>query len=311
MLEVREEDIDRITELFHRVLKGEVPGPIALPADYPRNEMRQVVEYANRFVAEYQALAGAMSAMSIGQLDLNVPVGKMHVLQSFKHLHASLRHLTWKTQQIAGGDLTQRVDFMGEFAEAFNAMTAQLGSLIEKVCQLATRDSLTGLHNRRHFLAAAGNEVQRARRHELPLSVLMLDLDHFKQINDRHGHLAGDQVLRQAAEILRREIRTIDLSARYGGEEFVLLPAQTPADGALVLADRIRSAIQREVFRAAESVIPVTASIGVAGLSQVGPEPDDAILLSLIDRADQALYHAKAAGRNRVTLYPGVSPAAA
>jgi hypothetical protein len=106
MLEVREEDIDRITALFYRVLKGELPPPLDLPKDYPDNEVRQVVEYANRFVAEYQALAGAISAVSRGDLDLNVPVGKMHVLQSFKNLHANLRHLTWKTQQIAGGDLS-------------------------------------------------------------------------------------------------------------------------------------------------------------------------------------------------------------
>ena len=133
MLEVREEDIDRITELFYRVLKGEIPQPLALPKDYPENEVRQVVEYANRFVAEYQALAGAMSAMSRGDLDLNVPAGKMHVLQSFKNLHANLRHLTWKTQQIAGGDLSQHVDFMGDFSKAFNSMTHQLQEAFAKI----------------------------------------------------------------------------------------------------------------------------------------------------------------------------------
>ncbi len=133
MLEVREEDIDRITALFHRVLKGELPPPLDLPKDYPDNEVRQVVEYANRFVAEYQALAAAISAVSRGDLDLNVPVGRMHVLQSFKNLHANLRHLTWKTQQIAGGDLSQRVDFMGDFSKAFNSMTQQLQEAFAKI----------------------------------------------------------------------------------------------------------------------------------------------------------------------------------
>ena len=133
MLEVREEDIDRITALFHRVLKGELPPPLDLPKDYPDNEVRQVVEYANRFVAEYQALAGAISAVSRGDLDLNVPAGRMHVLQSFKNLHANLRHLTWKTQQIAGGDLSQRVDFMGDFSKAFNSMTQQLQEAFAKI----------------------------------------------------------------------------------------------------------------------------------------------------------------------------------
>jgi hypothetical protein len=126
MLEAREEDIDRITELFHRVLKGEVPPPLVLPKDYPDNEIRQVAEYANRFVTEYHALADAMSALSRGELDFDVPPGKMHILQSFKNLHANLRHLTWKTRQIAGGDLSQHVDFMGGFSQAFNSMTRQL-----------------------------------------------------------------------------------------------------------------------------------------------------------------------------------------
>jgi serine phosphatase RsbU (regulator of sigma subunit) len=135
MLEVREEDIDRITELFYRVLKGELPRLLDLPKDYPENEVRQVVEYANRFVTEYQALAGAMTAMSRGDLDLSVPVGKMHALQSFKNLHANLRHLTWKTQQIAGGDLSQRVDFMGDFSTAFNSMTHQLQEAFTKIEQ--------------------------------------------------------------------------------------------------------------------------------------------------------------------------------
>ena len=133
MLEAREEDIDRITELFHRVLKGEIPQPLVLPKDYPDNEIRQVAEYANRFATEYHALADAMSALSRGELDFDVPAGKMHILQSFKNLHANLRHLTWKTQQIAGGDLSQHVDFMGGFSKAFNSMTQQLQEAFAKI----------------------------------------------------------------------------------------------------------------------------------------------------------------------------------
>jgi serine phosphatase RsbU (regulator of sigma subunit) len=133
MLEVREEDIDQITGLFYRVLKGELPPPLELPEDYPENEVKQVVEYANRFVAEYRTLAGAMHALSRGDLDVNAPAGKMHVLQSFKNLHANLRHLTWKTQQIAGGDLSQHVDFMGDFSKAFNSMTQQLREAFAKI----------------------------------------------------------------------------------------------------------------------------------------------------------------------------------
>jgi serine phosphatase RsbU (regulator of sigma subunit) len=133
MLEVKEEDIDRITELFYRVLKGEIPQPLVLPQDYPDNELKQVVQYANRFAAEYHALADAVSALSRGELDFDVPAGKMYIVQAFKNLHANLRHLTWKTQQIAGGDLTQHVDFMGGFSRAFNSMTQQLQEAFAKI----------------------------------------------------------------------------------------------------------------------------------------------------------------------------------
>jgi sigma-B regulation protein RsbU (phosphoserine phosphatase) len=159
MLEVREDDIDRITELFARVLKGEIPGPLTLPKDYPNNEVRQVVEYANRFVTDYQALAGAMAAMSRGELDLSVPAGKMHLIQSFKNLHANLRHLTWKTQQIADGDLSQQVDFMGDFSTAFNRMTHQLKEAFEKIDRQNQDLSLANLRMKRDLDAAA--RVQR------------------------------------------------------------------------------------------------------------------------------------------------------
>jgi class 3 adenylate cyclase len=133
MLNVREEDIDKITEAFHLILKGKIPAPIELPKDYPRNEIRQVVDYVNRFIAEYRTFADILSALSKGELDFDPPKGEMHVLQSFKNLHANLRHLTWKTQQIAKGDFTQKVDFMGNFSTAFNSMTQLLQSAFMKI----------------------------------------------------------------------------------------------------------------------------------------------------------------------------------
>lgn len=159
MIEVREQDIDRVTELFYRVLKGELPQPLSLPPDHPDNEVKQVFDYANRFVAEYQALAGTVSAMSRGNLDCSVPAGKMHVLQSVKHLHASLRHLTWKTQQIAGGDLSQHVDFMGDFSKAFNSMTQQLQEAFAKIDRQNQDLSRANLRMKRDLDAAA--RVQR------------------------------------------------------------------------------------------------------------------------------------------------------
>ena len=126
MLSIEEKQIDRITEVFYRILRGEKPSPIALPEDYPENEIRQAATYINRFIAEYNEFAEFMYSMSRGELNYDPPKGKMRVLQSFKSLQANLRHLTWKTQKIANGDFRQKVDFMGDFSAAFNKMTGQL-----------------------------------------------------------------------------------------------------------------------------------------------------------------------------------------
>lgn len=159
MLEVREEDIDRLTSLFAGVLKGEIPGPLTIPAEYPDNEIRQVFEYANRFVADYRSLVAAMSSVSRGDLDLAIPAGRMAILQSFKNLHANLRHLTWKTQQIAGGDLSQQVDFMGDFSRAFNSMTHQLQEAFARIDRQNQELSLAVRRMKRDLDAAA--RVQR------------------------------------------------------------------------------------------------------------------------------------------------------
>ena len=135
MLNVREEHIDSITEAFHLILNGRIPKLVELPEDYPENEVKQVVEYVNKFIVEYRAFADILSALSKGELGFDPPRSKMHILQSFKNLHANLRHLTWKTQQIADGDFAQKVDFMGDFSQAFNRMTQQLQSAFAKIEQ--------------------------------------------------------------------------------------------------------------------------------------------------------------------------------
>ncbi len=126
MLEIHEHQLDTMTEVLYRILRGETPSPIHVPPDYPENEYAQLVSYINRFIREYGEFAEFMYSLSRGELDYDPPKGKMQVLQSFKSLQASLRHLTWKTQKIAAGDFSQRVDFMGDFSTAFNSMTQQL-----------------------------------------------------------------------------------------------------------------------------------------------------------------------------------------
>jgi signal transduction histidine kinase/CheY-like chemotaxis protein/HPt (histidine-containing phosphotransfer) domain-containing protein len=126
MLNVKEEDIDRITEAFYLILKGKKPNPIKLPEDYPDNEIKQAVSYINNFINEYNGATEVIYTLSKGDLSFEPPKGKMLILQSLKNMQASLRHLTWTTQQIAKGDFSREVDFMGEFSAAFNLMTRQL-----------------------------------------------------------------------------------------------------------------------------------------------------------------------------------------
>jgi diguanylate cyclase (GGDEF)-like protein len=163
---------------------------------------------------------------------------------------------------------------------------------------LATHDPLTGLMNRRLVLELTHHELERARRYRLPVCVLMIDLDHFKQVNDTYGHLAGDDVLKQFASILSKNTRAVDIVGRYGGEEFVVVMPETGLEGALVFAERLRTAVERHEFvtRSGQK-LHITCSIGV---TQGEPELLD--IDHLLALADKALYRAKEEGRNRVRV---------
>jgi two-component system, cell cycle response regulator len=168
-------------------------------------------------------------------------------------------------------------------------------SLDERV-ELAVKDALTGLFNRRYLESHVGTLVERARRSAAPLSVLMADIDAFKSVNDTLGHAAGDSVLREFAQRLRRSIRSVDLACRLGGEEFIVVMPDTSLERARQAGERVRAGIAAEPFRGGPlGGVEVTASVGVATL-----EPRDQGLDDLVKRADQALYVAKRQGRNRV-----------
>lgn len=175
----------------------------------------------------------------------------------------------------------------------------------ERLYHLAMHDTLTGVLNARAYYEICDRLIATARRNARPYAVLFVDLDHFKSINDRHGHAAGDVVLKSIAATLRGNIRQSDALGRIGGEEFSIFLPNTSRDAALQVAENIRLAIERRCPEiGGEQCLRVTASIGVAGSESA---IDD--MLTLQQRADQAMYRAKAAGRNRVSLFPASSPA--
>jgi len=162
---------------------------------------------------------------------------------------------------------------------------------------LATTDPLTRVLNRRALLDRLATELDRVRRYQSTLSLLLLDVDHFKQINDTAGHLAGDSVLRQIGALLQEAVRTVDVVARYGGEEFVTLLPETSDEGATAFAERLRERIAAQPFEVGgDEPVHLTVSIGIASFPSPGVESTD----DLFARADGALYRAKSAGRNQV-----------
>lgn len=181
-----------------------------------------------------------------------------------------------------------------------NQLSLQLSRihLYAKVEELAVTDALTGLYVRRHFIERAREEIARSKRHGLACTLLMTDLDLFKEKNDTYGHLVGDLVLKDVARLLQRNLREVDLIARYGGEEFIILLIETPADQAMPIVQRLRQLVEVHPIRVYDELLSQTVSIGVAGF------PGDAQTLELLtERADQALYAAKHAGRNRVARW--------
>jgi diguanylate cyclase (GGDEF)-like protein len=182
---------------------------------------------------------------------------------------------------------------------------AALQAVIDALCTLSSRDALTGLANRRQFETALAREVDRVARAGEPALVLMIDIDHFKQVNDTHGHAAGDEVLKEVARALADGIRPMDTLARYGGEEFAMILPNCPPAFAYSVAERIRLKVAaRRVEVAPGRAIGVTVSLGGA----FAPQWVRSSAALWVNRADQQLYRAKAEGRNRACLeQPAIS----
>jgi diguanylate cyclase (GGDEF)-like protein len=165
----------------------------------------------------------------------------------------------------------------------------------EKLLQLATTDELTGIANRRYFMDRLNSEFDRAKRYESKYSILMIDIDFFKSINDNYGHKGGDKVLQSAAAVMKKSLRTSDLIGRVGGEEFSVILPETETKAAIFIAERLRSRVEGTVVKHNDEEILITVSIGVSQ-SRNGDQSVDDIYV----RSDSAMYNAKKNGRNRV-----------
>jgi diguanylate cyclase (GGDEF)-like protein len=179
------------------------------------------------------------------------------------------------------------------------SMQAKLETQNAMLAKLAAFDELTGIYNRRSMLDALESEVSRSTRYDRPMSVLLLDIDHFKHVNDRYGHLTGDKVLQAFVDRVASLLRNNDIFCRYGGEEFCIIMPDTPQQNASSAAERIRYAIEQEEFRIDDETLHLTTCIGLSCLKKgFDGQPE-----SLISDADKALYDAKQGGRNQVRIY--------
>ena len=167
----------------------------------------------------------------------------------------------------------------------------------EEIYRMTIIDGLTQIHNKRYLYEALDQEILRGRRHKRPLAVVLFDIDHFKRINDMHGHLAGDFVLKEVARIVQSRIRRDEVFARYGGEEFAIILPETPLEGAGTLSETLREKVAEHSFVFQADSIRVTISLGIAMLQENDRQAND-----IIKRADERLYAAKNSGRNRVCM---------
>ena len=222
-----------------------------------------------------------------------------------------LRVLEEAANRFGSGDLSHRVSLttpheMEELGKTFNAMAERLAKVQAELEDLSIHDGLTGLYNFREFHRQLAEEVERSWRYGHSFSLLMLDIDHFKSVNDTFGHLAGDEALRTLAARIRQEVRPADRIARYGGEELAIILPETRASGALTMAERLRDTIaSHPIPLGPGQTVSLTVSIGVAAYPE---DADSGERLAdsaeqLLRAADQALYAAKEAGRNRVCRF--------
>lgn len=267
-----------------------------------------------RTVNEFEAAADLVVGISIAVLLVSVPTGFFLV----RRVVAPLNEMSEVAQRFSAGDLSARTavtrsDEIGLLAASLNNMAEEIARkhsqivtlndeleerVMERTAQLrelAAREPLTGLYNRRHFSETLARRFSEARRYGTELSLLMMDMDDFKAVNDSHGHQVGDELLMLAALTISSQLRAADVAARYGGDEFIILMPHSDASQAQALARRITECFHAECA-AKHPGIKISLSVGIAGITGCNAATDDEFIRS----ADRALYEAKSLGKNRI-----------
>jgi two-component system, cell cycle response regulator len=285
-----------LNEQLERMARGDSTPRHPLSSEAP--EFKALEESIARLDDLLADARGFISDLSEGKLDVDPPP-RNPLIAPFKQMHANLRHLTWQTRQIAAGDLDQHVDFLGAFSVAFNSMIEALRQkrvAEERILYLSLHDTLTDLYNRGYFEEEMAR-IERGR--SFPVSILMADLDGLKRINDTHGHAIGDRLIMDAADILRRSVRSSDVVARLGGDEFALILPGTDALIAARVVVRIRG-IEAEFNREPRGY-QVSFSIGFATSEKDEP------LVETLKSADERMYRDKCARKEALAHKEGMT----
>lgn len=295
------------SQVFKGMTNGEVIGLVDMAAELPVTILaeRNRAEVYDTWVKLRNMFLALVSALAVIVATVAFQMGRS-IVQPLQKLIAA-------ADRIADGDLEVRLaatrnDELGHLTRVFNEMADRLRQNHAEIMAanqamqqqnrvletLSITDSLTGLYNRSKLDAILSDQLARFRRTQREFTLLMMDIDHFKTLNDTYGHLTGDEVLAAVAQILVQSIRSIDYAARYGGDEFIIILVETSAEQALKTAERICDQVEGMVYNIDGSSIAVTVSIGI-----VQCQPEDQTPTAVFARADRALYEAKHAGRNR------------
>ncbi len=274
---------DKISSIYHgtrsnlksKEVYQKLKGDYGLENSQTAELIDTIGEKSVELLELYSIDPGEMKPFSQIMLDANDELGKLNY--SYEQIVLELTQAKQNAEQLA----------------------INLKEANDKLRELTFRDGLTGLYNHMYFQDFFENEIQKSIRYKTPVSLLLLDIDHFKSINDRYGHPTGDHVLIEASKVLVKLVRHCDIVARYGGEEFAIVLPETGTVGAKVLAQRLRRGIEQQQFQYDKNTITITMSVGISSTDMNSIEISRK---NLISKSDQALYTAKQEGRNRVVV---------